>query len=297
MNKIIYSSLSLILLLFFIELSSFSLPKPGEERSTYSVSSWVIPDHLTFAGERVPLEDIDVKERYDRELLVNTFWHSHTFLNIKRANRWFEIIEPILEKNGIPNDFKYLAVVESGLDNNAVSPAGARGMWQFMPETGKKYNLEINSEVDERYHTEKATQAACDYLNDSYALLHNWTLSAASYNAGVGRIQRVLKKQKVDSYYDLYLNTETARFVYRLLAVKEVLSNSKDYGFLYDSESLYPPYKTIDVVIDTAIESLPDFAGEYNTTYKQLKLLNPWLRNTFLTNKQEKEYHIKVPIK
>jgi len=197
----------------------------------YKVFSLATPEDVTFGGVEVPLDKFGVKEKLDRELLVNTYWHSNSFLVFKRANRWFPIIEPILAKNNIPDDFKYLAVIESGL-TNAVSPAGARGFWQFMDATGKSYGLEISNEVDERYDVLKATQAACEYLQNSYDKYGDWALVAASYNMGMGGVNAQLNKQQVESYWDLMLNSETGRYVYRILAVKEILNNGSNYGFV-----------------------------------------------------------------
>ncbi len=248
---------------------------------------------LTFCGEAVPVDQPFIYEKIDRELLVNMYWQSQTFLFIKRANKWFPIIEPILKKNNIPDDFKYLAVIESGL-MNVVSPSGAKGFWQFMPKTAKGYGLEVNGFVDERYQLEMATEAACNYLNTAYKKFNSWTLAAASYNMGKAGLERRLKEQDVDSYYDLLLNLETGRYVYRILAVKEILSNPNKFGFYYDSEDLYtsPIYKNITV--DSSITDLVNFAKSQGVTYKELKMLNPWLRDKTLPNDVNKSYQIKI---
>ncbi len=227
-----------------------------EFKNKYSIYALNIPTNLSFAGEKVPVENFDVLESLDREFLVNTYWQSQTLLFLKRANRYFPIIEPILEKNGIPDDFKYLAIAESGL-TNVVSPAGATGVWQIMKTTGKEYDLEINSEVDERYHIEKATEAACKYLNDSYKRFNNWTLVAASYNMGMGGVSKQLTRQKVDSYYDLLLNAETARYVFRIIAIKSVMKDPDKYGFVIRQKDLYTEVPTYEVIVDSTI---PDFA-------------------------------------
>lgn len=262
----------------------------------YKIFSLTIPENLDFAGEKLPLEIDDVKERLDRELLVNTYWQSQTLLFFKRSNRWFPVIEPILEKEGVPNDFKYLAVIESGLDN-VVSPAGATGYWQIMRETGREFGLEINNEVDERYHVEKSTVAACKYLKQAYKKYGSWTLAAASYNMGMRGLERQMERQKVDDYYDLLLNTETGRYVFRILAIKEILSKPAQYGFHFRPKDLYAPYETYDVVIHTAIHDFAEFAFENHINYKTLKLHNPWLRDSFLTNPRNKEYTLKLPSK
>ncbi|MDO4880138.1 MAG: lytic transglycosylase domain-containing protein [Capnocytophaga sp.] len=263
---------------------------------TYNIYALDMPKNLNFAGESVPMDIEDVKERFDRELLVNTYWQSNALLLIKRANKFFPIIEPILKKNNIPDDFKYLALIESGLQN-VVSPSGAAGFWQFMKDTGKEYRLEIDTTVDERYHLEKATQAACDYLKKAKTDLGNWTLAAAAYNAGKNGIKTQIDRQKVDNYYDLFLNTETSRYVFRILALKEIVQNPQKYGFNLKKEHLYElePVKYVEVT--TSIENLADFAKQYNTNYKMIRLLNPWIRDISLENKKGKTYLIKVPEK
>lgn len=263
---------------------------------SYKIFSLNIPEDLSFAGEKVPLEIEDVRESLDRELLVNTYWQSQSLLFHKRANRWFPIIEPILAEHGVPDDFKYLAVIESGLDN-VVSPAGATGYWQIMKETGREYGLEINNEVDERYNVEKATVAACKYLKKAYAKYGSWTMAAASYNVGMRGLGRQVDRQKADNYYDLLLNTETGRYLYRTVAIKEILSKPAQYGFHFRPKDLYQPYETYDVTVDTSVNDFANFAFEHGVNYKILKILNPWLRDTFITNPQSKEYAIKLPLK
>lgn len=260
----------------------------------YKIFSLSTPRSLTFAGEEVPLELIDVRESLDRELLVNTYWQSQSLLFNKRANRWFPVIEPILAENGIPDDFKYLALIESGFEN-VVSPAGATGFWQFLRDTGREYGLEINNEVDERYHVEKSTEAACKYLKDAYDRFGSWTLAAASYNMGMRGLQRQIERQNSHTYYDLLLNSETARYVYRIMAVKEIMSKPGQYGFHYRPQDLYPPYHTKEVEVDTAVEDFARFALEHGVNYKILKILNPWLRDTYLTNPEGNTYRIKLP--
>jgi len=274
-----------------------SIKKHQDSAGKQVETSFFIPEiaaSLQFAGEQLPTKDVDVMERLDKELLVNTFWHSNTILLLKRANRYFPIIEPILKKNGIPDDFKYLCMIESGL-SNVVSPSNAAGFWQFLEATGKKYGLEINEEVDERYHLEKATQAACDYLNNSYQLFNNWTLAAAAYNMGESGVLRQLAAQGVGNYYDLHLNTETSRYIFRILAAKEIYSNQVKYGFDIQKENLYPSIASKLIAIDSAINDLPQFALQLGTNYKHLKLLNPWLRKSFLKNKNKKLYRIALP--
>jgi len=253
-----------------------------------------IPNVMTFAGERVPLQDTDVRERLDRELHVNTYWHSNMLLMIKKANRFFPVIAPLLKKYNLPDDFKYLAVAESGLDN-VTSSAGASGFWQFMKATGKQYGLEINSYVDERYNLELATKVAAQYLLNSKELFGSWTNAAAAYNAGNAGISKQMKRQDATDYYSLLLNSETARYVFRILAFKEILSNPKKYGFYVDQDDLYQAIPTKTIVVDTPIEDFAKFAKKQGINYKILKIHNPWLRDTFLKNASGKKYHIKIP--
>lgn len=253
-----------------------------------------LPTEINFAGEKVPTSDNDVSERLDREMVTNINYHSNTTLVIKRANKVFPIIEPILKANGIPDDFKYLAVIESSLVN-AVSPAGARGVWQFMPATAKEYGMEVTDHVDERYHLEKSTEAACKYLNDAYKKFGNWTLVAASYNGGMAGIYRVLEAQQVTSYYDALFYEETGRYVFRILALKEIMKNSAKYGFNIPQDELYVYVPTKKLVVENSIEDLALFAKEQGTNYKTLKVLNQWLRDKKLTVATGKSYLIEVP--
>lgn len=260
----------------------------------YNVYALTVPKDLDFAGEPVPLSDSDVYERMDRELLVNTYWQSNGLLMFKRAKKYFPVIEPILAKHNIPDDFKYLAVIESGL-TNAVSPAGARGMWQIMKETGRENGLEVNDNVDERYHLEKATEVACKYLKQSKERFGNWTLAAAAYNAGNAGVSRELQRQGVDDYYSLLLGEETGRYMFRILALKEILNNAKKYGFNFEEEDLYNYIPTRKIKVDTPITDFPKFAKEQGINYKILKLHNPWLREAHLNNSSRKIYYIEIP--
>ncbi|MDF0716286.1 lytic transglycosylase domain-containing protein [Muricauda sp. 334s03] len=263
---------------------------------TYQISAIEIPEDLNFAGESVPQDDPEIMERVDREFLVNTYWQSNALLLMKRANKYFPIIEPILKKNGIPDDFKYLAVAESGLQN-VVSPAGATGFWQIMRGTGREYGLEVNDNVDERYHVEKATQVACDYLNKWKDRFGSWTLTAAAYNAGPAGVQKYMGIQQVDDYYDLLLGQETGRYVFRILAIKEILSNRDKYGFQLDEDDMYEKVPTFSVEVDTAVTNWADFAELYEINYKVLKRHNPWLREPHLNNASRKKYTIEIPNK
>lgn len=252
------------------------------------------PAAVDFAGEATPLNLYDVKERFDRELLVNANLDASTLLIIKRANRAFPIIEPILAKYGVPDDFKYLAVIESGLVN-AVSPAGARGVWQFMPATAGEFNLEVSSTVDERYHLEKSTEAACKYLLGAKNKFGSWTLAAASYNGGITGVNRQIEFQKVSNYYDLLLTDETARYVFRILALKEIMKNPMLYGFTITPEELYNNLPMKKIVVNATIPDLAVFAQEQGINYKILKTHNPWLRDRMLTNTAGKSYEIEIP--
>jgi len=258
------------------------------------VNPKAIPTYMELGGESVPLHDQDVRERLDRELLVNTYWHSKTLHMIKLSRKYFPVIEPILAEYGVPDDFKYLAMAESGL-LNVSSPAGAKGPWQFMKTAAKQYKLEVATEVDERYHLEKSTVAACKYLNAAKANLGSWSLAAAAYNAGNSAIKNQLNKQGVDNYYDLYLTTETSRYVFRILAIKQIHNNLAEYGFHLDQDDMYWPIETKEVTV-SSIPSIPAFARQHGTTYKQVKLLNPWLRTTALSaRKSGKKYQVRLP--
>jgi len=264
--------------------------------SHYSLLSPPIPDTLLFAGENVPINRYDVREALDRELLVNVYWQSNILLFCKRAYRFFPVIEPILKKEGIPEDFKYLALIESGL-TNVISPAKATGFWQFMKETAISLGLEINDDVDERYHLEKSTFAACQYLKKSYKQHGSWVLAAAAYNMGDGGLKQNVTKQKTSSYWDLLLNEETSRYLYRILAAKLILSNPQNYGINLKITDLYQPLQVKQIEVDTSIVNLVDFAISQEITYKQLKNFNPWLRSDKLTNKSGKVYIFFIPKK
>lgn len=259
------------------------------------VISFELPDTLYFAGERVPLENFDTRESLDRELNTNAYFHSSTMLLIKRAHRFFPVIEPILSEYGIPDDFKYLAVAESNLSNN-ISPVGATGFWQFMNSTAKEYGLEINEEIDERYHLEKSTAAACRYFLKSYEKYGKWTMVAASYNRGSNGVDRLINIQEQDNYYDLLLPDETSRYLFRILAFKTIFGNPENYGFNIPEEHLYPPLEYSIINVDTTVSSFAEFAAKFGTNYKILKALNPWLREPYLTIKSGESYEIKVPV-
>tara|TARA_B110000285_G_scaffold110307_1_gene125267 strand:- start:507 stop:1430 length:924 start_codon:yes stop_codon:yes gene_type:complete len=296
-NKIFIGSLLTIsaLMLFSSSLlkskSAFKSYGMSEPSKVYALD---IASEYTFAGETVSLEDPDLHERMDKELLVNTYWQSNMMLMIKRSNKYFPLIERILEEEGIPNDFKYLAVIESGLEN-VNSPAGAKGFWQILKTTGREMGLEVNTNVDERYNIEFSTRVACAYLKKAKNRLGSWTLAAASYNRGISGIDRLLKRQQVDSYYDLLLNRETKRYVFRILATKEILSNPSKYGFVFENQDLYNEIPVYTVEVDTAITNIASFAKNMGVNYKQIKIHNPWLLQNHLNNKSRKLYYIKIP--
>lgn len=262
----------------------------------YNVYALPMPENLEFAGEPVPVDIPDVYERMDRELLVNTYWQSNTLLLIKRANKYFPVMEPILAEHGVPDDFKYLAVIESSL-TNAVSPAGARGFWQIMEATGKEYGLEINDNVDERYNIEKSTHVAAKYFKKSKERFGSWTLAAAAYNAGNYGVDKQRERQDVRDYYDLLLGEETGRYVFRILALKEIMENPHKYGFNYRQKDLYMDVPSYKIKVDTPVADFAKFAKDFGINYKILKIHNPWLREAHLNNRSRKEYLIELPEK
>ena len=288
--------------IFLIGLSFFSFERINSsfiisygEPSTYKVHALHIPSQVEFAGEIMQLDEADLVERMDKELLVNTYWQSNTLLMMKRANKFFPEIERILKEEGVPDDFKYLALIESGLENLR-SPAGAKGFWQILRTTGKEYGLEVNANVDERYHLELSTRMACAYLKKAKERLGSWTLAAASYNRGITGINRILDKQQADNYYDLLLGTETKRYIFRILAVKEIIQAPERFGFFVEKAQLYSPVAYRTIPVDTAITNIARFSEQMGVSYKTLKIYNPWLLQNHLNNKSRKLYHIALPI-
>jgi len=263
-------------------------------REDYRVYSPELPVKVDFAGEEAPLDVYHVRESLDREMLVNTYWQTATMLIFKRAARWLPVIEPILKQNNIPDDFKYLAMAESGL-TNTVSNKEAAGFWQLLAETARMNGLEVTDEVDERYHLEKATAAACKFFRDAYGEYGSWTLAAASYNAGRKRISDALKIQGVSNYYDLFLNEETSRFIFRILAIKTIYENPLQYGYYIRMKDLYPPFPVKEVSVDTTIGDMVAFSRKFNTSYRIFKELNPWTRSLKLKNPGRKTYVFKFP--
>lgn len=255
-----------------------------------------MPVRLSLADELVPMEAFGVREQLDRELVVNTYRHGSTMLYMKRAARWFPMIESILEEHEVPDDFKYLAVIESGL-SQVVSPAGATGFWQFMKGTAPQFGLRVSSESDERYHVEKSTHAACAYLLEAREAFGSWSLAAASYNMGMAGVRRELEEQGVDSYWEMHLNAETARYVYRLLAIKTIFEAPQQYGFDLQLEALYVPYSVNEYWVNRTIPDLAKFAMRHGSNLKALKTLNPWLRKDRLNIDPGDSLLIVLPIK
>lgn len=285
--------------LLFVFIFGFKSSQPiNDDRNKFSseiiVSQPEIPSEVYLFGEKMPLENFEVYERLDREIIVNSYLHSATILALKRANRWFPVIEPILKANGIPDDFKYLAVAESNLEN-VVSPAGATGFWQIIKPAAIEYGLEVNDEVDERYHVEKSTEVACKYIKDAYQKFGSWTMAAAAYNAGMNGIGKWSGLQKTNNYYNLVLGSETSRYIARVAAIKIIMENPQKYGYNLRESDLYKPLKYKEVVLDSSVTDFADYAVTLGINYKTLKMFNPWLRDTFLKNKNGKKYMLKIP--
>jgi len=291
-NKALLVTLSIVLISGILV---FGIAGDNKDKQLREGTAMFFPESVDFAGEIAPLQITDVRERLDRELLINANLDATTALIIKRANRAFPIIEPILKQYNVPDDFKYLAVIESGLIN-AVSSAGARGVWQFMPDTAKEKGMEVNEIVDERYHLEKSTEAACKYLLAAKEKFGTWTMAAASYNGGMNGLSKKIEEQKVTDYYDLGLTEETSRYVFRILALKEIMKQPAKYGFSIYSSDLYAPIPTKSVEVDSTINNLTSFAQSQGINYKVLKIHNPWLRDKKLLNPTKKKYEIKIPI-
>ena len=295
------SILSLIVILGYISYKEVARSEPTGHYPpeptimvTPAAKSIPIPSYMTFAEELVPLTAPDVRERLDRELHINTYWHNNTIFLIKRAHRWFPAMEEVLAREGVPDDFKYLTAIEGNLRND-VSPKNAVGFWQIRRPTGRELGLEITREVDERYDPIKSTEAACKYLKRAYEKFGNWTMAAASYNRGVAGMERAIKNQHVDSYYDLLLNEETSRYIFRILAIKEIIKNPRNYYFDIQAEHLYEPYDLTLVEVTETVPSLVDFSKDLGINYKILKLHNPWLRQDKLTVRSGKVYSIAIP--
>jgi len=293
--KIIFSlTLTILVVISCNKKTELYKNKKNEDYSNYKIYSIPIPDSLTFSGETVDLNENDLIQRFDKEILVNTYWQSNTLQLIKRSRKFFKIIEPILKKEGVPDDFKYLAVIESGLENLR-SPKGAKGIWQIMRGTGRELGLEINNNVDERYNLELSTIAACRYIKKAKNKFGTWTLAAAAYNRGMSGINRALKKQSVKSYYDLLLGNETKRYVFRIHAIKLILNNPNNYGFFVKDSQYYKDDDFEVMNVDYPIKNLSEFANKNGINYKTLKIFNPWLIQNHLNNRSKKKYKIKIP--
>ncbi|RLD87756.1 MAG: lytic transglycosylase domain-containing protein [Bacteroidetes bacterium] len=267
---------------------------PGTNVQNYKIVPLPVPDTLSFAGEPVPLDIFYVKEALDKELAVNTYWHSSTLQLIRKSTRWFPLIDSVLMVDSIPVDFRYIPLIESNL-SNVKSPAGAVGFWQLMKGTAKDYGLEVTKEVDERYDVEKSAEAASLYLRKSYNKLHSWTLVAASYNAGMRRITSLMETQKSNNFYDLLVPDETNRYIYRILAMKLIFSNPQNYGFYLNEEDYYEPLPYHLVEVNSKVAQWADFAKAHGITYRLLKYYNPWLRQPYLKNRKKKTYRIRIP--
>ena len=289
----LYPKLILIMLLSTLTMAAQNV----SQTTALPYSSPQVPESVMFCGKKIDLTRFDRHERMDRELLAFAYMHSTSIQTIKRANRYFPIVEPILKEHGIPDDFKYLMAIESNCSPLARSHAGASGLWQFMQTTGREYGLEVNKNVDERYHVEKATRAACKYLKDAYAKYNDWVAVAAAYNAGQARIANQLTKQEVDDMLDLYLVEETSRYVYRIIAAKIMFSDPTQFGFKLKATDLYMPIPYKEVEVTTGILNLASWAKEQGTTYALLKNLNPWLRDTSLQNVSKRTYILRIPVK
>lgn len=291
-NKALISVFGVILLSGIL---IFSISGENKAKVMREGTPMYFPAEVDFAGESAPLQINDVRERLDRELLINANLDATTVLIIRRANRVFPIIEPILQQYEVPNDFKYLAVIESALVN-ATSSSGAKGVWQFMPDTAREKGMEVNEYVDERYHLEKSTEAACKYLLDAKEKFGSWTMAAASYNSGMTGLSKKVEEQKVSDYYDLGLTEETSRYVFRILALKEIMKQPALYGFSIYPTELYPQIPTKNIEVDSSINNLTSFAQSLGINYKVLKIHNPWLREKKLLNPNKKKYEIKIPL-
>ncbi|MCM1110653.1 MAG: lytic transglycosylase domain-containing protein [Clostridium sp.] len=268
---------------------------PAPERHFSTVAAPAVPLAVEFCGDRIDLDRADMYERLDRELTSMAYTHGTTLLVVKRANRWFPVIAPILKKKGLPADIVYLACIESSLDPTAVSGAKAAGLWQFMPATAREYGLEVNDYVDERYDPVKSTEAACRFLKAAYNRFGNWESVAASYNAGQGRISGELEKQNQESAFDLYLNKETSRYIYRMLAMKTILENPAAFGYTLSADDLYQPYEYREVTVSGPVADWAEWAAKNGTTYLQVREHNPWIRARSLQNKSGKTYTVRIP--
>jgi hypothetical protein len=290
-----FSMIAICVVSWGLFISSSPIKSVPAENTRIITTAVEIPASMEFAGEKISLHNFDVREALDRELLVNSYFQSQTVLYLKKAKRYFHLIEPILKKNSIPDDFKYLSLAESGFQEKVTSPAGAAGLWQLMKKAAMENGLEVNNEVDERYNMEKSTEAACRYLNHSYHQYGSWINVAASYNAGISGIKRQTELQDSRNYFDLQLNEETSRYVYRILALKLILENPEKYGFKIAEEEKYPVLNCKQITLTGSVTNLAVYAHEHGVNYKLLKYFNPWLRQSYLKNPSRKSYLLKIP--
>lgn len=301
--KSLQNGLLLAIIIGLVAYTLFDrLFRPGDnaidsaEKYAFEAYNIDLPDEISFCDEKVPLKEPDIRERFDREMHANVFFHSNTLLVIKRANKWLPDIEKELKKHGLPEDLKYLVAVESAF-TNAVSPKGATGFWQIMETTARDLGLTVNDEVDERYDPARSTEAACKYLKQAYQKFGSWTLVAASYNMGITGVENALKRQRVDSYYDLELNEQTARYVFRILAFKEIMENPEKYKFNIKKRNLYYADEHREVEVSQSIPNLIDFSIQQGVNLKLLRIYNPWLRSDRLTiDRDGTTYRIKIPL-
>jgi membrane-bound lytic murein transglycosylase D len=293
-TTILAGFLSLVIFSSFNAEDTTRAPVVPDSVGQQYITAFNLNKDFQFAGEPLPMDNFDVEERFDRELMTNVYMHATTLLHLKTANRYFPIIEPILKKNGIPEDLKYLCVAESSL-RMATSSAGAKGLWQFLDYMGRAYNLEVNTEVDERFHVEKSTEAACRFLQYLRNRFGSWSLAAAAYNMGETALAQKIEEQKSNNYYDLHLNAETSRYVFRIMAIKEIMQHPEQYGFHVTEDQLYEPHQYRTVTVTQSIPSLGEFAQQQGTSYRMIKVLNPWLIGNSLKNTSGKTYEIRIP--
>jgi hypothetical protein len=295
-NVFVIASIFILFLLSCKDEPKTTLEKPEFTKESIK-NHFVVPDvpnEIFFAGDTISFKDLDLKERMDNELVINNFWHSNTIMMMKRSNRWLPVMKKIFKDEDVPADLVYISIIESGLQN-VTSPSGAKGFWQFMAPTAKEQGLIINEQMDERYHVEKSTRAACRYLKTAHEKFGSWVLAAASYNLGIFGMADNLQRQKVNNYFDLSLNPETARYIFRLMAIKLVFENPSNYGFYINNESLYPEYVTTDVIIDTSIPNLYEWSIEHGITIKILRKLNPWIRGKDFIVEEGEVFTFKIP--
>lgn len=294
LTAVIFVALSFI---YFILRTFIYSPTKNEisyTNNNFYVLDLSIPADLDFCGEKIPSNNYEIRDDLEKEFFSSAYWKTNSMVLFRKAQKWFPYIEPILKQEGVPDDFKYLAVIESHL-SNITSPAGASGFWQLLPASARNYGLEVNGYIDERYHVEKATRAACGHIKDAYAVFKNWTLSAAAYNRGIGGIQAALKRQKTDNYFDLLLNRETGSFVYRILAYKTLFSSPGHFGIKKKKWNYFSKIPFTVIKVDSTIESLSLFATQKGIDLHTLRGFNPWILHNSIPNPDKKVYEIRIP--